>query len=186
MHKTSNIVNLDGLMALSKMVLSRETPSHEAYENQRRIEPLSMMQHPGADQLESLIEECALTTQPGGTQKSYAARNVYHWRQIFYNFIRSIATNQWLGIPGDTHAYAKGSYYNEMGLSRSGVSKVLESLVKRGWVLRVTGKKYSHRPRVNHYYPSEAMKRLLVDYALFTDSPKSFGGPFLSINDPDP
>jgi hypothetical protein len=49
-----------------------------------------------------------------------------------------------------------------------------------------TGKQYNDRPRVNHYYPSEQFQSYLIDYAMFTDNPDSFGGSLLTINDPDP
>lgn len=186
MHYTSPIINSIGTSELHKMVKQRKIPDHEEYENQHRVESLVMLDHPQLDSLEWMIEKLAESTQPGGTQKTYIEANLNHWRTIVYNFIRTTATNQWLGIPGNVHDYTTGSYYNGIGLAYKGTQKVLDELNRRGWVTEETGKKFQNKPRVNHYYPSAEFQSYLIDYAMFTDNPSSFDGPLLTINDPDP
>ena len=168
------------------MVEQRKIPDHEDYKNQHRVESLVMLDHPQLESLEWMIEKLAESTQPGGTQKTYIEANLNHWRTIVYNFIRTTATNQWLGIPGNVHDYTSGSYYNDIGLAYKGTRKVLDELIRRGWVTEETGKKFQNKPRVNHYYPSAEFQSDLIDYAMFTDNPSSFDGPLLTINDPDP
>ena len=186
MHYTSPIINPIGSDELRKMVMDRKIPDHEDYENQHRIESLVMMEHPQLDTLEWMIEKLAESTQPGKTQKTYIEANLNHWRTIVYNFIRTTATNQWLGIPGDVHDYTSGSYYNGIGLAYKGTRKVLKELERRKWITEEQGKKYQNKPRVNHYYPSAEFQNYLIDYAMFTDNPSSFDGPLLTINEPDP
>ena len=168
------------------MVKQRKIPDHEDYKHQHRIESLVMLDHPQLDSLEWMIEKLAESTQPGGTQKTYIEANLNHWRTIVYNFIRTTATNQWLGIPGNVHDYTSGSYYNGIGLAYKGTRKVLDELIRRAWITEETGKKFQNKPRVNHYYPSAEFQSYLIDYAMFTDNPSSFDGPLLTINDPDP
>lgn len=186
MHYTSPIINSTGSDELRKMVTDRKIPDHEDYKNQHRIESLVMMEHPQLDTLEWIIEKLAESTQPGKTQKTYIEANLYHWRTIVYNFIRTTATNQWLGVPGDVHAYKDGTYYNSMSLTYKGTQKVLKELIRREWITKQLGKQYNDRPRVNHYYPSDQFQDYLIDYAMFTDNPSSFDGPLLTINEPDP
>jgi hypothetical protein len=186
MHYTSPIINSIGSDELRKMVTDREIPDHEDYKNQHRIESLVMMEHPQLDTLEWMIEKLAESTQPGKTQKTYIEANLNHWRTIVYNFIRTTATNQWLGLPGDVHAYKHGTYYNSIGLAYKGTHKVLQELMRREWITKQLGKQYNDRPRVNHYYPSKQFQDYLIDYAMFTDNPSSFDGPLLTINEPDP
>ena len=186
MHYTSPIINSTGSDELRKMVTDRKIPDHEDYKNQHRIEPLVMMEHPQLDDLERMIEKLAESTQPGKTQKTYIEANLNHWRTIVYNFIRTTATNQWLGVPGNSNDYTSGSYYNSIGLAYKGTQKVLNELMRRGWITEETGKKFQNKPRVNHYYPTEQFQDYLTDYAMFTDNPSSFDGPLLTINEPDP
>ena len=120
MHYTSPIINSTGSDELRKMVTDRKIPDHEDYKNQHRIEPLVMMQYPQLDTLEWMIEKLAESTQPGKTQKTYIEANLNHWRTIIYNFIRTTATNQWLGVPGNSNDYTSGSYYNSIGLAYKG------------------------------------------------------------------
>jgi hypothetical protein len=108
MHYTSPIINSTGTAELHKMVQQRKIPDHEDYKNQHRIESLVMLDHPQLDSLEWMIEKLSESTQPGGTQKTYIEANLNHWRTIVYNFIRTTATNQWLGIPGNVHDYTSG------------------------------------------------------------------------------
>lgn len=186
MHYTSPIINSTGSDELRKMVEQRRIPDHEDYKNQHRIESLVMMEHPQLDSLEWMIEKLAESTQPGGTQKTYIESNLRHWRTIVYNFIRTTATNQWVGLPGNVHDYTSGKYYNGIGLAYKGTQKVLGELIRRGWITEQTGKKFQNKPRVNHYYPSTEFQDLLIDYAMFTDNPSSFDGSLLTINDPAP
>ncbi|MDB2425824.1 hypothetical protein N9W43_08495 [Litoricolaceae bacterium] len=186
MHYTSPIINSTGTAELRKMVEQRKAPDHENYKNQHRIESLVMMEHPQLDSLEWMIEKLAESTQPGGTQKTYVESNLSHWRTIVYNFIRTTATNQWLGVPGNVHDYTSGGYYSRIGLAYKGTQKVLGELIRRGWITEQTGKKFQNKPRVNHYYPSEQFQDYLIDYAMFTDNPSSFDGSLLTINEPDP
>ena len=186
MHYTSPIINSTGSDELRKMVTDRKIPDHEDYKNQHRIESLVMMEHPEIEKLDWMIEKLAESTQPGGTQKTYIEANLSHWRTIVYNFIRTTATNQWLGVPGDSNAYTDGTYYKGLGLAYRGTDKVLKELIRREWVTKKLGKQYNDRPRVNHYYPSEQFQSYLIDYAMFTDNPDSFGSSLLTINDPDP
>jgi hypothetical protein len=186
MHYTSPIINATGSDELRRMLEQRKVPDHEAYKNQHRIESLVMMEHPELDGLEWMIAKLAESTQPGGTQKTYIEANLNHWRTIVYNFIRTTATNQWLGVPGDAHEYTNGSYYNSIGLAYKGTQKVLGELIRRGWITRQQGKKFKDKPRVNHYYPSVEFQGLLIDYAMFTDNPNSFDSPLLRINEPEP
>ena len=186
MHYTSPVINSTGSDELRTMVTDRKIPDHEDYKNQHRIESLVMMEHPQLDTLERMIEKLAESTQPGETQKTYIEANLNHWRTIVYNFIRTTATNQWLGVPGNSNDYTSGSFYNSIGLAYKGTRKVLDELIRRGWITEETGKKFKNRPRVNHYYPSEQFQDYLIDYAMFTDSPSSFDGPLLTINEPDP
>jgi hypothetical protein len=186
MHYTSPIINSTGSDELRKMVNDRKIPDHEDYKNQHRIESLVMMEHPEIEKLNWMIEKLAESTQPGGTQKTYIEANLNHWRTIVYNFIRTTATNQWLGVPGNVHDYTSGSYYSGIGLAYKGTRKVLDELIRREWITEETGKKFQNKPRVNHYYPSAEFQSYLIDYAMFTDNPDSFGGSLLTINDPDP
>src|SRR6056300_134568 len=186
MHYTSPIINSTGSDELRKMVEQRKIPDHEDYKNQHRIESLVMMEHPEIEKLDWMIEKLAESTQPGGTQKTYIEANLNHWRTIVYNFIRTTATNQWLGVPGNVHDYTSGSYYNGIGLAYKGTRKVLDELIRRGWITEETGKKFQNKPSVNHYYPSEQFQDYLIDYAMFTDNPNSFDGSLLTINEPDP
>jgi len=168
------------------MVEQRKIPDHEDYKNQHRVESLVMLDHPQLDSLEWMIEKLAESTQPGGTQKTYIESNLNHWRTIVYNFIRTTATNQWVGLPGNVHDYTSGRYYNGIGLAYKGTQKVLSELIRREWITEQTGKKFQNKPRVNHYYPSVEFQSYLIDYAMFTDNPSSFDGPLLTINDPNP
>lgn len=168
------------------MVEDRKIPDHEDYKNQHRIESLVMLEHPEIEKLDWMIGKLAESTQPSGTQKTYIEANLNHWRTIVYNFIRTTATNQWLGIPGNSNAYTDGTYYNGLGLAYRGTDKVLKELIRREWVTKKLGKQYHDRPRVNHYYPSEQFQSYLIDYAMFTDNPNSFDGSLLTINEPDP
>ena len=186
MHYTSPIITSLGSDELRKMVTDRKIPDHEDYKNQHRIESLVMLDHPQLDDLEWMIEKLAESTQPGKTQKTYIEANLNHWRTIVYNFIRTTATNQWLGVPGDVHAYKDGTYYNNIGLAYKGTQKVLQELMRREWISKQLGKQYNDRPRVNHYFPSEQFQDYLIDYAMFTDNPSSFDGSLLTINEPDP
>lgn len=185
MHYTSPIINSKGSDELRRMVKDRKIPDHEDYKNQHRIEPLVMMEHPQLDTLEWMIEKLAESTQPGKTQTTYIEANLNHWRTIVYNFIRSTATNQWLGLPGDSHAYKEGTYYNGLGLAYRGTDRVLKELIRREWITKELGKKYQNKPRVNLYYPSAEFLSYLIDYAMFTDNPSSFDSSLLTINDPD-
>ena len=186
MHYTSPIINATGSHELRKMVEHRKIPDHEDYKNQHRIESLVMLDHPELESLEWMIEKLAESTQPGGTQKTYIDANLNHWRTIVYNFIRTTATNQWLGVPGDSNAYTDGTYYKGLGLAYRGTDKVLKELIRREWVTKKLGKQYKDKPRVNHYYPSAEFQSYLIDYGMFTDNPSSFDGPLLTINDPYP
>ena len=186
MHYTSPIITSKGSDELRKMVTDRKIPDHEDYKNQHRIESLVMLDHPQLDDLEWMIEKLAESTQPGKTQKTYIEANLNHWRTIVYNFIRTTATNQWLGVPGNSNDYTSGSFYNSIGLAYKGTRKVLDELTRRGWITEETGKKFQNKPRVNHYYPSEQFQSYLIDYAMFTDNPNSFDGSLLTINEPDP
>ena len=186
MHYTSPIITSLGSDELRKMVTDRKIPDHEDYKNQHRIESLVMLDHPQLDDLEWMIEKLAESTQPGKTQKTYIEANLNHWRTIVYNFIRTTATNQWLGVPGDVHAYKDGTYYNNIGLAYKGTQKVLQELMRREWISKQLGKQYNDRPRVNHYFPSEQFQDYLIDYPMFTDNPSSFDGSLLTINEPDP
>ena len=168
------------------MVEQRKIPDHEDYKHQHRIESLVMLDHPQLDSLEWMIEKLAESTQPGKTQKTYIEANLNHWRTIVYNFIRTTATNQWVGLPGNVHDYTSGRYYNGIGLAYKGTQKVLSELIRREWITEQTGKKFQNKPRVNHYYPSVEFQSYLIDYAMFTDNPSSFDGPLLTINDPNP
>src|SRR6056300_1533199 len=109
MHYTSPLINSTGTAELHKMVEQRKIPDHEDYKNQHRIESLVMLDHPRIEDLEWMIEKLAESTQPGKTQKTYIETNLNHWRTIVYNFIRTTATNQWLGVPGDSNAYTDGT-----------------------------------------------------------------------------
>ena len=186
MHYTSPIINSTGSDELRKMVTDRKIPDHEDYKNQHRIESLVMLDHQQLDDLEWMIEKLAESTQPGKTQKTYIEANLNHWRTIVYNFIRTTATNQWLGVPGNSNDYTSGSFYNSIGLAYKGTRKVLDELIRRGWITEETGKKFQNKPRINHYYPSKQFQSYLIDYAMFTDNPSSFDGPLLTINEPDP
>ena len=168
------------------MVKQRRVPDHEDYTNQHRAEALVMLEHPKLDDLHWMIEKLAESTQPKSNQQTYIDANLRHWRTIVYNFIRTTATNKWLGLAGDSNAYSKGSHFNSIGLSYRGTQKVLNELMRRGWVAEEKGAKYKSNPRVNHYYPSTEFQSYLIDYAMFTDNPSSFDGPLLTINDPDP
>jgi hypothetical protein len=186
MHYTPPVINTTGSDELRKMVEDRKIPDHEDYKNQHRIESLVMLEHPEIEKLDWMIGKLAESTQPSGTQKTYIEANLNHWRTIVYNFIRTTATNQWLGIPGNSNAYTDGTYYNGLGLAYRGTDKVLKELIRREWVTKKLGKQYHDRPRVNHYYPSEQFQSYLIDYAMFTDNPNSFDGSLLTINEPDP
>ena len=186
MHYTPPLINDEGTEQLHKMVKQRRIPDHEDYKNQHRAEALVMLDHPKLDDLHWMIEKLAESTQPKSNQQTYIDANLRHWRTIVYNFIRTTATNKWLGLAGDSNAYTKGTHFNSIGLSYRGTQKVLNELMQRGWVAEEKGAKYKSNPRVNHYYPSTEFQSYLIDYAMFTDNPSSFDSPLLTINDPDP
>ena len=186
MHYTSTLINNEGTDQLHKMVKQRRVPDHENYNYQHRAEALVMLDHPQLDDLHWMIEKLAESTQPNSNQQTYIDANLRHWRTIVYNFIRTTATNKWLGLAGDSNAYTKGKHFNSIGLSYRGTQKVLAELTRRGWIAEETGAKYKSNPRVNHYYPSTEFQSYLIDYAMFTDNPSSFDSPLLTINDPDP
>ena len=186
MHYTSPLINDEGTEQLHKMVEQRRVPDHENYKNQYRAEALVMLDHPNLDDLHWMIEKLAESTQPQANQQTYIDANLRHWRTIVYNFIRTTATNKWLGLAGDSNAYTKGTHLHSIGLSYRGTQKVLAELTRRGWIAEEKGAKYENNPRVNHYFPSAEFQSYLIDYAMFTDNPSSFDGQFLTINDPDP
>ena len=134
MHYTPSLINDEGTEQLHKMVKQRRIPDHEDYKNQHRAEALVMLDHPKLDDLHWMIEKLAESTQPKSNQQTYIDANLRHWRTIVYNFIRTTATNKWLGLAGDSNAYSKGSHFNSIGLSYRGTQKVLNELMRRGWV----------------------------------------------------
>lgn len=179
MHYTSHdVVTPTAISELQRMIEFRQKPDHRDYKKQQKLATLNLRPESHTEPLEQLICDWSEATKP--KQFSHQANNLWHWQQIVYNLSRATAFNRWLGVNGDSNQY------KSMGdFAFRNTSRVLQELVARGWLEKQQGKRFKDKPRVNHYYPSDELRRILAPYALLTEAAHSFNGSYLSINKPD-
>lgn len=179
MHYTSHeVVTPTAISELQRMVEFRQKPDHEDYKKQQKLAFLNLRSDSHTEPLERLISDWSETTKP--KQVSHQGNNLWHWQQIVYNLARATAFNRWLGVNGDSNQYISMG-----GFAYRNTDRVLQELQSRGWLEKQQGKRFKDKPRVNHYYPSDELRRILAPFALLVESANSFNRSFLSINAPD-
>lgn len=165
---------------LTRMVNDQATPEVNKRDNQRLAERLTIRD----SAFDHLVEHYASQTMPGNS--GYQDDNVSHWRIILLNLCRSTALRRWCGISGDTNSHKPGGLNHYIGLTNSRRTKdILKILEHSGLVTKVKGKKYQNQPQMNLYWPSAELRRDLLPFSLFAESPWVSNGQLIRINEPD-
>ena len=165
---------------LTRMVNDQATPDVNKRDNQRLAERLTIRD----SAFDDLVEHYASQTMPGDS--GYQDDNISHWRIILLNLCRSTALRRWCGISGDTNSHKPGGLNHYIGLTNSRRTKdILKILQHSGLVTKVEGKKYKNQPQMNLYWPSSELRRDLLPFSLFAESPWVSDGQLIRINEPD-
>ena len=165
---------------LTRMVNDQATPDVNKRDNQRLAERLTIRD----SAFDDLLEHYASQTMPGNS--GYQDDNISHWRIILLNLCRSTALRRWCGIGGDTDSHKPGGLNHYIGLTNSRRTKgILKILEHSGLVTKVKGKKYKNQSRMNLYWPSAELRRDLLPFSLFAESPWVSDGQLIRINKAD-
>lgn len=165
---------------LTRMVNDQTTPDVNKRDNQRLAERLMI----GDSAFDTLVEHYASQTKPGNP--GYQDDNFSHWRIILLNLCRSTAFRRWCGIGGDTNSHKPGGLNHYIGLTNARRTKdILKILEHSGLVTKVKGKKYQNQPHMNLYWPSVELRRDLMPFSLFAESPWVSDSQLIRINEPD-
>ena len=183
MRTTSPITTPELLAELSRLTDERERPTLK-YENSFRVDSFSVADCEDLAGLIHITEKLAEKTLP--KQKKHAQARMKQWHLIMANLCHATAVNQWVGISGEKSAYNSGGYLANLGLQFNATKQILEVLQESGLVEKQQGKKFSNDPITNQYYPTKSLQRFINGCSLFTENPKSFDQPLLSINEPEP
>jgi len=165
---------------LTRMVNDQTTPNVRKRDNQRLAERLTIRD----SAFDALVEHYASQTMPGNS--GYQDDNISHWRIILLNLCRSTALRRWCGFSGDTNSHKPGGLNHYIGLSNARRTKdILKILEHSGLVTKVKGKKYQNQPQMNLYWPSIELRRDLMPFSLFAESPWVSDSQLIRINEPD-
>jgi hypothetical protein len=165
---------------LTRMVNDQATPDVNKRDNQRLAERLTIRD----SAFDDLVEHYAGQTMLGNS--GYQDDNISHWRIILLNLCRSTALGRWCGISGDTNSHKSGGLNHYIGLTNSRRTKdILKILKYSGLITKVKGKKYKNQPQMNLYWPSAELRRDLLPFSLFAESPWVSDGQLIRINEPD-
>jgi hypothetical protein len=165
---------------LTRMVNDQATPEVNKRDNQRLAERLTIKD----SAFDDLVEHYASQTIPGNS--GYQDDNISHWRIILLNLCRSTALRRWCGISGDTNSHKPGGLNHFIGLTNSRRTKdILKILKHSGLVTKVRGKKYKNQPQMNLYWPSAELRRDLLPFSLFAESPWVSDSQLIRINEPN-
>jgi len=165
---------------LTRMVNDQATPNVNKRDNQRLAERLTIKD----SAFDDLVEHYASQTMPGNS--GYQDDNISHWRIILLNLCRSTALRRWCGISGDTNSHKPGGLNHYIGLTNARRTKdILKILEHSGLVTKVKGKKYQNQPQMNLYWPSIELRRDLMPFSLFAESPWVSDVQLIRINEPD-
>ena len=164
----------------TRMVNDQATPDVNKRDNQRLAERLTIRD----SAFEDHVEHYASQTMPGNS--GYQRDNISHWRIILLNLCRSTALRRWCGISGDTNSHKPGGLNHYIGLTNARRTKDILMILKHsGLVTKVKGKKYKNQPQMNLYWPSAELRKDLLPFSLFAESPWVSDSQLIRINEPD-